>query len=499
MLALHDPAGEDHARLRVRRLGDRAAAGITWAAEQGADVILLGAAYFSPEPVVDEALAAAEAAGALVVAPAYDWPSSTPHYPQAQPTVLSVGETDERDRQAMSSNYGPWVDVVAPHCNYGYQAPRFSSPEFCSTFSSAALVAGIAALAMSETPGLSPQGWRDAITTTSVPIGSWLAHGRVEALALLARDNAVPPVVELTAPASGATVTGTFTVAADAADDLGISWVEFLVDGEVVSDRLIRAPYEASLVAGELGPGRHELTARASDTRNVVMSAAVEVLVPNDEPTPPPPPTVPTYTYTEIGLLGAPVGRSEPADVNASGQVVGIATTKVPLSNAFLWDDGVMTDLGTLSTGSAVGSRAIAINDHGDIVGETSVDDPSQSTTFLYRDGVMTTIDPAFAPADINDAGLIVGAHNDPPAAPQRAVIWQDGELRASAPWAVRIRPTAAGPRTRWRPRSTTAGRSSATRSRRAAIRCAGSSGRTGSCATSARWAARPRPPRRST
>ena len=43
--------------------------------------------------------------------------------------------------------------------------------------------------------------------------------------------DTTPPTVSLTAPAAGATVTGTVTVSANAADNVGVAGVRFLLDG----------------------------------------------------------------------------------------------------------------------------------------------------------------------------------------------------------------------------------------------------------------------------
>ena len=72
------------------------------------------------------------------------------------------------------------------------------------------------------------------------------------------------------------------------------------------------------------------------------------------------------YTLTDLGgplLIHA-------NDINEAGQVVGSATTAAGQPHAFLWDDGVMTDLGTLGGPT---SSAGGLNDAGQVVGGSRV------------------------------------------------------------------------------------------------------------------------------
>ena len=80
---------------------------------------------------------------------------------------------------------------------------------------------------------------------------------------------------------------------------------------------------------------------------------------------------------TPLGTLdgGATPAESEPFGVNDSGQVVGWSYVMNATRNAFLYSGGQMTDLGTLGGGSLSrgSSMAKGINDSGQIVGSTTV------------------------------------------------------------------------------------------------------------------------------
>ncbi|QDF01621.1 PHB depolymerase family esterase [Myxococcus xanthus] len=76
--------------------------------------------------------------------------------------------------------------------------------------------------------------------------------------------DTTPPTVNVTAPANGATVSGTVNVTADAADAVGVIRVEFLVNGEVASTDT-QAPYAFAWNSTAVSNGRYTLGARAFD------------------------------------------------------------------------------------------------------------------------------------------------------------------------------------------------------------------------------------------
>ena len=94
--------------------------------------------------------------------------------------------------------------------------------------------------------------------------------------------DVTPPTVSLTAPANGATVTGTVAVSANAADAGGVAGVTFRVDGGVVGTEDTTAPYSVNWNTAGVSAGSHTLTAVARDgAGNVATSAAVTVTVSN--------------------------------------------------------------------------------------------------------------------------------------------------------------------------------------------------------------------------
>jgi len=95
-----------------------------------------------------------------------------------------------------------------------------------------------------------------------------------------ATPDATPPTVSLTAPAASARLTGVATLGASASDNVGVSRVEFYLDG-VLKGTALTAPYTASLDTSTLNRGNYLVTAKAFDAAgNVGQAAGVAVTVP---------------------------------------------------------------------------------------------------------------------------------------------------------------------------------------------------------------------------
>lgn len=98
-------------------------------------------------------------------------------------------------------------------------------------------------------------------------------------------DNTAAPTTSVTSPAANATVSGTATVTANAADDRGVTHVEFYVDGNRFADTTT-SPYSASLTTTSttdpVYDGTHTLTTKAYDLGgHVTTSAPVTIKVAN--------------------------------------------------------------------------------------------------------------------------------------------------------------------------------------------------------------------------
>jgi Bacterial Ig domain len=105
---------------------------------------------------------------------------------------------------------------------------------------------------------------------------AWLANGSTGG-----GGDTTAPTVSITAPLNGATVSGTVSVTATASDNVGVTKVEFYLDGALKSTDTT-SPYSWSWDTTTVANGSHSLIAKAYDAAtNVGASAAVGVTVSN--------------------------------------------------------------------------------------------------------------------------------------------------------------------------------------------------------------------------
>ena len=125
---------------------------------------------------------------------------------------------------------------------------------------------------------------------------------------------------------------------------------------------------------------------------------------------------------TDMGNIGGAAWNT-PMAINQNGVVVGFANVQPGgglLAHAFIWTRSVgMRDLGTLpGQGADAQSQALGINDQGQVVGLSCTAGFASCQAFLWQNGVMTNLNSLVAPgyddqliqaSDINDAGVITG------------------------------------------------------------------------------------------
>jgi len=96
-----------------------------------------------------------------------------------------------------------------------------------------------------------------------------------------APPDTTPPTTSITYPVSGVTVSGTVSVSASASDNVGVTQVQFLVDGSVAATAT-SSPYSFAWSTASVANGSHSLQTQAYDPAgNIGLSAIVSVTVSN--------------------------------------------------------------------------------------------------------------------------------------------------------------------------------------------------------------------------
>jgi len=94
--------------------------------------------------------------------------------------------------------------------------------------------------------------------------------------------DTTPPTISITAPANGATVSGTVTVSANATDNVGVASVQFALDGVNLGAAVTASPYQVPWNTTTAANGSHIMGAAARDLAgNVGNAVAVTVNVSN--------------------------------------------------------------------------------------------------------------------------------------------------------------------------------------------------------------------------
>lgn len=128
--------------------------------------------------------------------------------------------------------------------------------------------------------------------------------------------DTVPPVVVVTSPANGATVSGSVTLTATASDNVGVVLVEFRIGGAAVAS-LPASPFSHAWDTTGVADGPHAIEVRALDAAGNAASTAVAVMVRNS---PPPDATPPTVSFS-VPAAAATVSGQVPVAANAGDNV----------------------------------------------------------------------------------------------------------------------------------------------------------------------------------
>lgn len=200
----------------VRAVAD----GVTWAADQGADIINISLQFYNLDSInqflIENALNYAVDSGSLIIAAAGNGlPGNEPivAYPGVLPQAIAVSATTACDELATinstgwKSNFGPEIEIAAPGDDIYSTWTSNSYRCIFGTSMATPHVTGVASLVKSLAPDLSNVSIRNILTATAVDLGEpgWdqrYGYGRLDAYGALLEADTWPQMLA-TFPPSG--------------------------------------------------------------------------------------------------------------------------------------------------------------------------------------------------------------------------------------------------------------------------------------------------------
>lgn len=265
------------------------ASGLYWAADNGAKVANISYGAASSSSVMSAADYMRSKGGVVFVSAGN---AGTEVTTATSTSITVVSATNSADVITSWSNWGSLVSLAAPGEGIwtteragGYTAPS-------GTSFAAPLAAGVAALVMSARPDLSVAQVQNALYSSARDLGAagrdkQYGFGRVDAAAAVQTAKAMAvadtqaPVVSITSPGNGSSVSGLVSVSASATDNVGVTKAELLVNGVVVATETT-SPFAFTWDTASRANGNTTLVVRGSDAAgNTGTSASLTVSVAN--------------------------------------------------------------------------------------------------------------------------------------------------------------------------------------------------------------------------
>ena len=165
---------------------DDVASAIVYAVDNGARVINMSFGDDYASPLLRDVIRYAADANCILVASAGNSGSADIHYPSGYSNTISVGATNDNDQRAGFSNYGTTIDMVAPGVNIMTTKIGDRYEHFSGTSASAPVVAGLAALILSQSGDLGNEDVLGILKSSCIDLGirghdDQFGAGRVDA------------------------------------------------------------------------------------------------------------------------------------------------------------------------------------------------------------------------------------------------------------------------------------------------------------------------------
>jgi hypothetical protein len=198
----------------------------------------------------------------------------------------------------------------------------------------------VGALVLSVKPGLSNSAVVSLLEQNADDLGTpgwdqYFGYGQVNAYkAVLAAGAPVadttPPTVSISSPGNGATVSGTISVQGSATDNVGVTSIQFSVDGTVVTSG-VSSPFSFALNTVNYSNASHTLTVTASDAAGNVASTSVSVNVSNG--------TTGTNNPPLVSIVSPAAGATVPS---GNVQITATACSSIAISQVSIYVDGAL-------------------------------------------------------------------------------------------------------------------------------------------------------------
>jgi subtilisin family serine protease len=149
---------------------DDVARAIFYATENGASIINMSFGDKALSRFLKDVIAYAHQQGVILISSAGNSSSSEANFPASLPEVISVGASNANDGIAGFSNYGTWIDLVAPGTEMVSTAVGGFYNTVNGTSFSAPVVSAVAALVLSDDNSPDAAGMKNILKTSAVDI-----------------------------------------------------------------------------------------------------------------------------------------------------------------------------------------------------------------------------------------------------------------------------------------------------------------------------------------
>jgi hypothetical protein len=326
------------------------ASGLTYAADHGARVANISFGVSDSSTVASAAQYFQSKGGVVTVSAGNE---GTFNSTADNPYVLTVSATDSNDALASFSNTGNNVDLAAPGVSIMTAGGGGLYVSGTGTSFSAPIVAGVAALVISVNPSLTAAQVQNILKQSADDLGAsgWdpsFGYGRINAYkAVIAAQSGEPadtiqPTTMVTTPSADSTVSGVVSVGIIGTDNVGVTKVEWYLNGTLISSSASASATFAWNTA-TYSNGSWILQARAYDAAGNIGTSAINVTVQNTVPDTTAPTatiTAPASGSTVSGVVSVNVSATDNVSVTKvewylNGTMAGTSATA---SAAFTWN-----------------------------------------------------------------------------------------------------------------------------------------------------------------